>query len=246
MNKDAIIEILSSKSENLSVNEIQSILDNELNKSEEEMDVELIERCLDALESIPTQKANRKRARINFTKVLIAAVIFVLLFALTIPVCAKYFNINVPNGIVEFYGDHFDVDISNNKYVDDILAELEKNGIKDAVLPKIVFEKDTKIYDLTSLNDGSRKTVVFSFNNEKSKGKISIQQNNNQYSFDNYISKLESSTEQIKTIKINEIQTIIYTNNDCSYIEYNYQGFDYTIAIIESDYETACQIAQTI
>lgn len=244
MNKDTILEILNSESETLLVGDVRNILDEELNKPEDEMDLDLIELCMDAIESAQAKKSNGKRVKMNISKVLIAAVIFVLLVALTIPVCAKYFNINVPNGIVEFYGDHFDVDISGNKHVDDILAELEKNGVKDAVLPEIVLYPETKIYDFKPISNDNT-TLSFKFKNNKSNGAIAIQE----YQFNNIIyekSKLESNTSMIDTISIDETYILLYINNKYVCIDYYNNNLKYSIYLENCSYETAYQIAQTI
>lgn len=245
MNKDTILEILNSESETLMVSDVQNILDEELNKSEEEMDLELIELCLDALESAQAKGGNGKRVRMKITKVLIAAVIFVLLVALTIPVCAKYFNINVPNGIVEFYGDHFDVDISGNEYVDDILVELEKNGVKDAVLPKIVFEKETKLFNFSSMSQDGNTTYIFNLENKSIEGRIGIQKYNSEYHFQSIQDKRVFDYSQIEMISVNNVEVIIYYNNTKSYIEYTFNNTEYNISL-NCDFETAYQIAQTI
>lgn len=246
MNKDTILEILNSESETLLVSDVRNILDEELNKPEDEMDLDLIELCMDAIESAQAKQSTKKRVRIRFTKALIAAVIFALLVGLTIPVCAKYFNINVPNGIVEFYGDHFDVDISGNEYVDDIAVELEKNGIEDVVLPEFVFIKDTKNYNFDTQKDDGCKTVIFSTQSNNTIGKITIRKLDGNYVLEDYQDKIESSIENLELICVNNINILVYSIENSSYIEYNYKNNIYSIALLDCDYNTACQIAQTI
>lgn len=246
MNKDTILEILNSESETLLVGDVRNILDEELNKPEDEMDLDLIELCMDAIESAQAKKSNGKRVKMNISKVLIAAVIFVLLVALTIPVCAKYFNINVPNGIVEFYGDHFDVDISGNKYVDDILAELEKNGVKDAVLPEIVLYPETKVYDYICTINNNVKTINFDYNSKDISGTICIHNYSNGFEPQNQQDKVDSNITEMELVSLNDINILIYTINENSYIEYTSNNCDYVIILNKCDYKTAYQIAQTI
>ncbi len=246
MNKDTILEMLSSDSECLSLQEVYNILNEELEKSPEEMDTDLIELCIDAIESANSEKVNNKRVKLRIRKALIAAVIFVLVIAISVPVCAKFFNVNVPNGIVEFYGNHFNIDISNDEYVDDILVELEKNGIENPALPTIVFLEDTKIYDLHSNLGNDINNITFKFNAQDLTGAITIQYfDNNSYS-KNTQSKIDSDTELIESFFNNDINIVLYINDSNSYIEYTKDNYNYVIELKNCDYETAYEIANSI
>lgn len=51
MDRLTLLEILKSKSMTLSLEDIQGIMDEELNKNPEEMDAELIDLCADVLDN---------------------------------------------------------------------------------------------------------------------------------------------------------------------------------------------------
>ena len=46
-----------------------------------------------------------------------------MIIGIAIPTCAKHFNVTIPKGIVTFYSDCFNVDLSQTEYVDDIFEE---------------------------------------------------------------------------------------------------------------------------
>lgn len=246
MNKDTILEMLNSDSECLSLQEVYNILNEELEKSPEEMDTDLIELCMDAIESANSEKVKNKRVKMRVSKVLFAAAFFVVLIAISIPVCAKYFNINVPDGIVEFYDGCFNVDISNKEYVDDILVELEKNGIENAVLPNQLFLEDTKIYNLCSALNNGVDNLSFKFSSSIINGGITIQKYNNDFDFQDIQNKRATDFENVSTINKNNLRILIYLNKDYSYIEYYVDNNQYTISLVSCDYETAYKIANSI
>ena len=62
MNKEILYEILNSKSETLSSAEIESILNEELDKSPQEMDTDLVDLCLEALNLVDEKKLNNRKA----------------------------------------------------------------------------------------------------------------------------------------------------------------------------------------
>lgn len=246
MNKDTILEMLNSDSECLSLQEVYNILNEELEKSPEEMDTDLIELCMDAIESANSEKVNNKRVKMRIRKALIAAVIFVLVIAFTIPVCAKYFNINVPDGIVEFYDGCFNVDISNKEYVDDILVELEKNGVENPVLPDIMFKNDSIIYNFKAINDSECKTIIFDSQYKKIKIHTLIQEYDSSFDFKEIQNKLESNTEMLDIINKNNVKIIVYSVNNNYYFEFENNNYHYFIELKNCDYETAYEIANSI
>ena len=241
MNKEILYEILNSESERLSTAEIENILNEELDKSPEEMDTDLVDLCLDALDTAGEEKLNKRKHRIRISRVLIAAVIFVLMIGLSIPACARFFSIDVPDGIVKFYNDCFNVDLSNDEHIDDILAQLEQNGIDDAALPKIIFADGTTITNYHIGND-EISYVEFSFSNNDICGYVSIKNYDN-LGFNN--DKATATLENVNNFTVNGVSILVFGNNNTSYIYYSKNGITYDISI-NCDYETACQIAKTL
>ncbi|MGN0458520.1 MAG: hypothetical protein ACI4IL_06100 [Eubacterium sp.] len=244
MNKEVLYEILNSESENLSSAEIESILNEELDKSPEEMDTDLIDLCLEALDTVDEKKLNKRKHKIRISRMLIAAVMLVLIIGISIPVCAKFLSIDVPEGIVTFYNDCFNVNISNNKYVDDIHGQLEQDGIENAMLPKMMFSLETKISDYAINKKSANSVISFSFSNDDINGYVTIEKYDI-YSFINGQNKVTNEFEKIKQIEVNGLSVLVFCNDNVSYISYTINNNEYNITL-DCDYETACQIAKTL
>lgn len=244
MNKEILYEILSSKSETLSSAEIESILNEELDKSPQEMDTDLVDLCLEALNTVDEKKLNNRKKKYRLSKILIAAALFAIIIGISIPVCAKYLNVNVPEGIVTFYNDCFNIDLSTEKKVDNISKQLIEDGLNDATLPDILFSKDIIIYDYSYEIDSSNACYDFYFENDSVKGYVTIKKFDD-YSFFNGQSKVSSDFEDVEYLNQNGVSIIVFSKDDMSYINYLVDNIEYNIVLF-SNYEVAYEIAKTI
>lgn len=244
MNKEILYEILNSKSETLSSAEIESILNEELDKSPQEMDTDLVDLCLEALTSVDEKKLNKRKHRLNISKVLIAAVIFVTAIVISIPVCAKYLSIDVPDGIVSLYRECLHIDISPEVNINDIIDEFEQNGMDNVVLPKIVFRNNTVISNYSCTDDSDTFVANFDFENDNISGSVTIEKYD-KYDFFSGIGKVSSEFNSIEYLNVNDISVMVFGIDDKSYISYTIDKTDYCIAL-KCDHETACQIAKTL
>lgn len=245
MNKEILYEILKSKSEKLSAAEIESIMNEELDKSTSTMDTDLIDLCLEALESAEKEQLNKRRVRLKVSRILIAAVIFVLVIGISIPACAKHFNVTIPEGIVTFYSDCFNVDLSQKEYIDDLLGQLEQDGINSVILPELFIYPETEIFNY-SLTDFEKSNIIsFDFCNMQIEGHVDIQRNPN--NFDNaYLNdKATVEFENVDYIETKGISVLVFEKNDVSCIFYRKNDIEYNITI-KCNYETAYQIAKTL
>lgn len=245
MNKEILYEILNSKSETLSSTEIESILNEELDKSPQEMDTDLVELCLEALNTVDEKKLNNRKKKYRLSKILIAAALFALVIGISIPVCAKYLNVSVPEGIVTLYKDCFNIDISNNEYVDDIAAQLIEDGISEVILPEMIFSLETNIYNYCVNNNPYADTYKFAFCCSDYEGIITIQVFNSNFDFAIKNTKTTSEFEKVEYFEINEIPIVVFGTDDISYIQYVDDNIEYNIQLY-CDYESACQIAKTL
>lgn len=243
MNKEILYEILKSKSEKLSAAEIESIMNEELDKSTSTMDTDLIDLCLEALDGAEKEQLNKRRVRLKVSKILIAAVIFVLIIGISIPTCAKHFNVTIPEGIVTFYSDCFNVDLSQTEYVDDLLGQLEQDGIENVVLPKMTILPETKISNYYK-NNNKVLDVSFSFSTSEFDGSVTI---SNLYFEDSNSPnlKVNDTYDQMNYYEVNGVSVIVFYKDDYSLINYIANDFEYNITL-DCDYETACQIAKTL
>ena len=245
MNNETLYEILISKSEALSSVEIESILNEELDKSPDEMDTDLVDLCLEALNTVDEKKLNMRKRKVNIGKILIAAVIFVTAILISIPVCAKFLNINVPDGIATLYKDCFHINILQDEYIKDIVGLLEEDGIDNAILPNMIFVPETKNSDYSKEETGNCTRINFNFTDNEIEGYVNIQKYNLGYDFFVEEDKESLEFEQIDYFDINGIKILVFGNNDISHVLYATDNIEYDF-FIKCDHDTACKIAKSI
>lgn len=244
MNKEILYDILNSKSETLSSAEIENIMNEELDKSTQDMDTDLIDLCLEALNTVDEEKLNKKKKKYRFGKVLIAAAILVVVVSISIPVCAKYLDMNVPDGIVTLYKECFNIDISKDVIVDDIFGQLEQDGIENIVLPENIYKTNTIVSNYSLLVEDNETLYGFDFTDGNIFGHVSIEKYN-QYDFFTGKSKVTYDFDNILYLEKDQIEIVVFSKDDVSCIRYTNDKMDYSI-VLETDFDTACQIAKTI
>lgn len=244
MNKEILYDILNSKSETLSSAEIENIMNEELDKSTQDMDTDLIDLCLEALNTVDEEKLNKKKKKYRFGKVLIAAAILVVVVSISIPVCAKYLDMNVPDGIVTLYKECFNIDISKDVIVDDIAGQLERDGIENLLLPDIVYDVKTIVSNYSLLVEDNENLYGFDFTDGNTYGHVSIEKYN-QYDFFTGRSKVTYEFDDISYLEKDQIEIIVFSKDDVSCIRYTDDKMDYNI-VLKTDFNTACQIAKNI
>ncbi|MBQ8504491.1 MAG: hypothetical protein IJ491_09500 [Clostridia bacterium] len=123
MDREAFKKFLNTRYFEFTTEEIEAIMQEEMDKSPEEMDLELIDLCLDALDGKFDHLKDEEKNSANVidihssenqkfgrrTIVYIAAVV-AMLATMTIFVCANHKDIDVPDGMVEFCQDYFTID----------------------------------------------------------------------------------------------------------------------------------------
>lgn len=116
MNKDSLLETLNSNKAKLTLEDIRTIMDEELNKDPNEMDTDLVDMCMDALEEAASKAQTDENTEIikpsgegskkvfKLTRALLIAAIVTVFFSIAIPVSAGYFNANridTPDSIID-------------------------------------------------------------------------------------------------------------------------------------------------
>lgn len=116
MNKDSLLETLNFNKAKLTFEDIKAIMDEELNKDPDEMDTDLVDLCMDALEEAaakahsdeneetlkPSGEGGKKVFKL--TRALLIAAIVAVFFGIAIPVSAGYINANKidsPDNIID-------------------------------------------------------------------------------------------------------------------------------------------------
>lgn len=254
--------ILSDKSLDLSKEELEQIIDEELEKSEDIMDADLIEYCLDALnelnsdESLDVEKGkvgdtNGKRIKRRYKRIAAIAAAAALLFAGAVSVSALVFNVNLFDSIVEFYDDHIRIrfDNSNDKANEykllgsELAGELADNGITPVLLPEEILTKECKISSVTyDKTEGIVSANIYYTQNGKD-AYMTIDQYDSEDAVP-YTDYLHSG-EKIEMIEISNLSAYIMEQNGKGTIAYQDCSTVYYI-VTQLSFEETIEFAKTI
>lgn len=245
MTKDTLLEVNRLKFEVLTTSEIEAMMDEELSKAPNEMDTELIKLCLEALNSEAVEEESTKRIKMPMLKIVAIVAIVAVVFAISVTAGAKFFHINAPSGTVKINGDHFSVNLNNEGIVDDILGQLKEDGIEDPLLPEMLIYLETEISDYQVESIDGHNMVVFDFNFDDIKGRVTIQNYHSEYEFQDIQNEMPSEVDNYEILTINGNQILVFGNNVTTNIQYTVNNNEYIFAIY-CDFETALKIAKTI
>ncbi len=167
INSSDILCFIKDKSVDLPKEELERIIEEELNKPENEMDADLIEYCLDALNELESNdtveiKAERtsdlKDNKITkpFKKVFAIAAAVAILTVGSLSVFAAVSDVSILDGLVELYNKYIVVrfDKSDDKADDyellgtELAEELKENGIYPVLLPEALLNDETRIKEI--------------------------------------------------------------------------------------------------
>lgn len=256
------LEFLDDKSlDGLNETDLKRIIDEESEKSEEEMDTELIEYCLDALNALEEKgkdkkkgegDANGKRIKISIKKIIAAVVAAVVLLIGSLSVSAMIFDFDLSDRIVEFYQDRIKVrfdkaDENAEEYhlLGSYLAkELKKNGISPVLLPDVFLTDNYNLSDVTYESFDVMLSAHFDFYNNESKfkGYMDI----SQYDDAAYFPSVDYlHIKDVTKISTNEIDVYVFNHGGSVSIGYQDGTTQYSI-VVSTDFNTALSIAKTI
>ena len=177
INDKDFLRFINDKSlDGLTKERLNIIIDEELNKPEEDMDTALIEYCLDTLETLNQNEQGVKEKKGNgdyngrFIKfrlkkfIAVAAVVAVILIC-TVSASAVIDGIKIFGGIVEIYENDIRINFDQSDEQADgyqllnteLAKELADNGFDNVLLPEAMFSENFEIaetaYQATEDND---------------------------------------------------------------------------------------------
>lgn len=250
MNKEIIRNTLEADSEELSGEDIQTILDEELNKNEEEMDTELFELLIEALSrtadsaevSCENSQGNIKKIKHRKIKrILIIAAVLSIISIITFSVGANIFNVDAKPGIVRIFGNIVSINLEalENK-------EIESNNYEEFkgtyFFP--IFRSDTCVLEEKEHSGESVRLIEFYFKDSGVSGNITIDQNS-LYGFVSDKYDFITRVEQIKQTEIDGVDTLILStasmgseiiyvaNNDYYHIHFPDLTFEETLNLLK-------------
>lgn len=242
---------------------LASIIDEEMEKPEKEMDTGLIEYCLDALAKIEEKTtdgeeykkgkgdSNGKHIKLTLKKIIaIAAAIAVLLVG-SISTSAIVFNVNLFDSIVELYNDYIRInfdktdDKSDNHQLlgNELIKELSDKGFNEVLLPEAIFSDEYSITKIEYETVEYINSVNITFQYKNKPGVIYI----TKYSMSDMVPDIEflNVTSDIETINVSDVTAYCFMQGKSASINYKDGLTLYTIQI-PTNLENSLEIAKTI
>lgn len=247
MKKETFMAILEEDSMIFTEKELWEMIDEELAKDPSEMDTDLVDLCLDALDGkFDDEEIERinTRKRLRPGKILLVAAVIVLILGISLPVCAKHLNLNTGEGVVHYTGDHFNVNMVSSQNSVDVLSQLENEDI-NAVIPNELLKSEYSFDNYRIYDRQSYKTYAVDFENKDIKGSITI---NNYIDNSEFLlgkSRADDEFENFEQISKNGKDILVFGDKETSYIYYVIDNIEYNI-LLECDYSTAYDIAETL
>lgn len=257
------LSFINDKSLNGSLEEnLNRIIDEEMEKSEEEMDTELIEYCLDKLskleaEALDTEEkkgngdSNGKHIKLKFKKIIaIAAAIAVFLVG-TLSVSAVVFDVNLFDGIVELYNDYIRINFDKTDDKADeyqllgteLAKKLADNGFDEVLLPEAIFSEEYNITKMEYETFEYINSVNITFEYKNKLGNIQI----SEYAIEEIVPDVEflNVTSNIEEIEIGNVTVYCFMQNKSAAITYR-DGLSVYFIQLPMNIDEAIEFAKTI
>lgn len=241
---------------------LNRLIDEELEKPEEEMDTELIEYCLDVLNKIESNihnmkekegngDSNGKYITLKFKKIMAIVAAFITFIIGTISASAIISDTNIFNGIVELYNEYirinFDkIDGESDTYEllgTELAKELADKGFDTVLLPEELFNGNYKItkteYELGEFINSVN--IIFEYKNNF--GSIQI----SEYTMEEIVPDVEflNVTSDIEKIEVGNTTIYCFMQGDSAAITYR-DGLSIYFIQIPMNLEEAIEFAKTI
>ena len=271
MTKKQLLKILNDDSLELTVEELENIIEEELQKDDSEMDPDLIEYCLYYISKAEADGGKEKKAdsagndkiteppaadklkksRFNGklkNLLIIAATIALLLVTTGIATVAT--NKKVKNSAISFYENHIQVHFDKQKDESgipgtEIAAELRKHDISDLKLPAMFLSSDCIYNNIFEDNIDGLKVTSFSYRANNLSGKVSIRKFYSNESVLPIDFNNTTSYSKVEELSVNGLTVfVIEQENFCS-IAYQDNLTQYMM-YLNTDFAETVEIAKTL
>ena len=271
MTKKQLLKILNDDSLELTVEELENIIEEELQKDESEMDPDLIEYCLYYISKAGTDGGKEKKADIagndkiaeppaadklkksrfngKLKKLLIIAATIALLLVTT-GIATVATNKKVKNSAITFYENHIQVHFDKQKDESgipgtEIAAELRKHDISDLKLPAMFLSSDCIYDNIFEDNIDGLKVTSFSYRANNLSGKVSIRKFYSNESVLPIDFNNTTSYSKVEELSVNGLTVfVIEQENFCS-IAYQDNLTQYMM-YLNTDFAETVEIAKTL
>lgn len=195
--------------------------------------------------------------RVKFTKALLIAAIIVVILSIAIPVSAKYIYNDASDAIVQFFNDHFHIDlragntnaINHSDDNDEIIKYLKEKGFDNVIIPSefLKTEYEKTIVDFSEDSDFLYVHINFKSRSSELTGEILLTKHKN--SSTEFVMGQDTISDRfnsIKQISVNGMDVLVISNDERSMIQYLDGNVVYDIGLNNCNLETAIEIAETL
>lgn len=260
MNKKELLEMINSKLTDLSESEIKALINEELEKDAEKIDMDYIDLCYELLAIKKTsnhektiKSANHKK--IKPSRILIAAVIITFLVLTTVTVSAYVFDFDIPNYIAQLIEGNAQIDTNLENadttadgyaLTDTYLAQkLAAYGISPVTFPEEMIKEDSSIISIENMttDESVQKDILVRFEYFGNAGSLSVSQSNADFEWVGEETVMDvDSAEMIHT---NGMDIMIFESDNNCIILYQDNLTRYRI-YLESELQMAIEFAKSI
>ncbi len=270
ISKEMLEKILSEKEMKFTYSEIEELMDSELEKEPDEIDIELVKMCSEILadklnplaEDEPSpektivfldENSSGKR-NVKLGRVLLVAAVVALLCAVAIPVGAKFIPGDVSDRIIDFCYDHFKIDLrgdepdtassGENYWVNNLILE----NLHTLKLPEILlgddYEKSVTVQETELMT-----SIYVIVNNPETSisGNIMITQyKDKNVELHNGVGNVSNMYKYFEQITINDTDVLVFGDDEKFYVKYIDANTEYEVVLLNTEFDTAVKIAESI
>lgn len=254
--KEELLNAIDSRLNNLTEDEIKGLIEKELSKESDQIDMDYIDLCYDILEakrsgSVPYEIRKAKlTARKPAKAFFIAAVVAV--FAVS-TLTASAFVFDIPEKIAQYRNGNAEISLENADTTADgyalldseLAKQLAEFGITPVTFPEEMIKENCEITEIENRTqeESWEHTALIEFEYNGKHGDIIIMQ----YTQDFEMAVVDSSMNVIsgQMINANGMDILVFEQKKSCSIRYKDNNTEYTISL-ECDIDTAIQFARSI
>lgn len=265
MDSKDLIQFLKSEPMKFTYEEIEQMMDEELEKDPAEMDTDFIDLCADTLnkaleanknKELNKKSENKKHIKIKIMKIVAIAAIIIIIMGIAVPVAAKYVNNDTSDKIVQFYEDHFSINLRNaetdadkhSTNTADLISQLKDSGFENVIIPNILLNGGYT-YDVNITEEADFITALVDFQNTNDDSVIGVTITKYRNDLNTILSnntQVTSEYDSAKQLNINGIVILVFGNKENSTITYIDNHTEYTIDLNSIDFDSAIKIAESL
>lgn len=255
-----VAELLKDKSLELSISDLDKLIDDEL-KKEEDMNPDLIEFYIDTINemrntgnisiTITEKEGNSNRFSFKGIKKIIAVVAAMFLLAcVTLTAYAAVFKVNLLDEFIEFYNEHIVIrfDKSESKAEEytllgsELAQELNDKGISPVLLPEVILSNEAEIISIDYQNTDAIALANISFAIGKEKGNLIISQYLNNAAMPEVT---YPNAKEVVQLELSGLTVFVFEQNGDNTITYQ-DAFTQYFIVLSTNHKQTVEIAKSI